>query len=164
MEGSRQPDMGARKSPQGKEQARQLKRELERRLEKTNVLRFLGIKLALAKPGRVVLRFRVRTDHLQAYRVVHGGVTAALADTAGGLATYMSVPLGTRVATLEMKINFLEAIERGAVTADARVIRCGRNFSVVDCEVRDSAGRLAAKALMTFAHDAGSRPGWRPKI
>jgi uncharacterized protein (TIGR00369 family) len=72
------------------------------------------------------------------------------------MATYLAVPPGTRVATVEMKINFLEPIERGTVTADARVIRCGRNFSVVDCDVRDSAGRLAGKALMTFAIGVGS--------
>jgi len=140
---------------------REMRRELEFRLEKTGLLRYLGVELALAKRGRVVLRFRVRSVHLQAYRVVHGGVTATLADTAGGLATYMSVPQGTRVATVEMKINFLEPIERGMVTADARVLRCGRNFAVVDCEVRDSAGRLAGKALMTFAHSAAADVRWR---
>jgi len=73
----------------------------------------------------------------------------------GGMATYLAVPPGTRVATVEMKINFLEAIEQGTVTADARVIRRGRHFCVVDCDVRDSRGRLAGKALMTFAIGAG---------
>lgn len=128
-----------------------MERELSRRLKKTNILRFFGFRLMVAEPLHVVLRFRVQQHHLQVHRVVHGGVMATLADTAGGLATYMSVAPGTRVATVEMKINFLEPIERGTVTADARVIRCGRNFSVVDCDVRDSAGKLAGKALMTFS-------------
>lgn len=135
-----------------------MERELARRLKKTNILRFFGFQLMVAEPGRVVLQFRVRQHHLQVHRVVHGGVTATLADTAGGLATYMSVPAGTRVATVEMKINFLEPIERGVVTADARVIRGGRNFSVVECDVRDSAGKLAGKALMTFAIGPGAAP------
>jgi acyl-CoA thioesterase len=133
------------------QQARAIRRQLAQRLKKTNVLRFLGFKLVRAEPRRVTLRFRVRPHHLQVHQVVHGGVMAALVDTAGGLATYMSVPPGTRVATVEMKLNFLEAIEKGTVTADARVLRCGRHFSVVDCDVRDSVGRLAGKALMTFA-------------
>jgi uncharacterized protein (TIGR00369 family) len=140
-----------------------MKRELARRLKQPGVLRFLGGRLVAAEWGRAVLRLRVHPELLQVHRVVHGGVVATLADTAGGMATYMAVPLGTRVATVEMKINFLEAIERGAVTADARVIRLGRNFAVVDCEVRDSTGRLAGKALMTFAHDAASDPRWRPR-
>ena len=145
-------------SPELQRQARAMERELARRLKKTNILRFFGFRLMIAEPGRVLLRFRVQQHHLQVHRVVHGGVMATLADTAGGLATYMSVAPGTRVATVEMKINFLEPIERGTVTADARVIRCGRNFSVVDCDVRDSAGRLAGKALMTFAIGPGANP------
>ncbi len=135
-----------------------MERELARRLKKTNILRFFGFRMIVAAPGRVVLRFRVRQHHLQVHRVVHGGVMATLADTAGGLATYMSVAPGTRVATVEMKINFLEPIEKGTVTADARVIRCGRHFSVVECDVRDSAGRLAGKALMTFAIGEAPHP------
>ena len=137
-------------------QARSMEKELGRRLKGSNLLRFMGFRLMTAEPGRVVLQFRVRQHHLQVHNVVHGGVIGALADTAGGMATYLAVPPGTRVATVEMKINFLEPIERGTVTADARVLRCGRNFSVVDCDVRDSAGRLAGKALMTFAIGVGS--------
>ncbi len=145
------------------EQVRQAERELARRLRKTDVLRFLGIRLVAAEPGRVVLSFRARAHHLQAHRVVHGGVMATLADTAGGLATYMSIPPGTRVATVEMKINFLEAVEKGTVTAEARVIRCGRNFSVVDCDVRDEADRLVSKALMTFAIGPAATPAPAPQ-
>jgi uncharacterized protein (TIGR00369 family) len=87
---------------------------------------------------------------LQVHGVVHGGVLAALADTAGGLATYMAVPRGTRVATIEMKINYLEAVEGGSVTAKAVVVRIGRHISVVDCDITDDAHRPVGKALMTF--------------
>jgi len=144
------------------EQVRQAERELSRRLRTTNVLRFLGFRLMAAEPGRVVLSFRARPHHMQVHRVVHGGVMATLADTAGGLATYMSVVPGTRVATVEMKINFLEAVEKGTVTAEARVIRRGRNFCVVDCDVRDETERLVAKALMTFAIGPAATPQAEP--
>ena len=131
--------------------ARRAVQELARRLRRSNVPRQFGFELEAAEPGRAVVRMRVATKHKQVHGVVHGGILATLADTAGGLATYMTVPRGTRVATVEMKINFLEPVDRGSVTAEARVLRKGRNFVVVDCEVLDSAGRLAAKALMTFS-------------
>jgi uncharacterized protein (TIGR00369 family) len=54
------------------------------------------------------------------------------------------------VATVEMKINFLEAVEAGTVFAEAEVVRRGRHIAVVDCDVRDDRRRLVAKALMTF--------------
>jgi uncharacterized protein (TIGR00369 family) len=124
--------------------------ELKRRLRTTNTAKQFGFVLAEAKPGRVVLRMRVDKRHMQVHGVVHGGVLAALADTAGGLASYMACPRGTRVATIEMKINYLESVEGGIVEAEARVIRRGRHIAVVDCDVRDDHRRLVGKSLMTF--------------
>jgi uncharacterized protein (TIGR00369 family) len=124
--------------------------ELRRRLLESNTTKQFGFSLDEAEPGRVVLRMRVDKRHKQVHGVVHGGVLAALADTAGGLASYVACPPGRRVATIEMKINYLESVEAGSVTADARVVRIGRHIAVVDCDVRDDRGRLVSKALMTF--------------
>ena len=124
--------------------------ELQERLYSSNTARQFGFRLAVAEPGRVILRMRVSERHKQVHGVVHGGILAALADTAGGLATYMAVPRGRRVATIEMKINYLEAVEGGTVEAEARVVRRGRHIAVVDCDVRSEDHRLVGKALMTF--------------
>jgi uncharacterized protein (TIGR00369 family) len=124
--------------------------ELKEKLRSSNTARQFGFVLAEAKPGRVVLRMRVNKRHMQVHGVVHGGVLAALADTAGGLVTYMSLPGVKRVATIEMKINYLESVEGGTVEAEALLIRHGRHVAVVDCNVRDHNGRLVGKALMTF--------------
>jgi uncharacterized protein (TIGR00369 family) len=124
--------------------------QLRRRLKENSTARQMGFALVKATRGRVLLRMKVDSRHLQVHGVVHGGVLAALADTAGGLASYMACPLGTRVATVEMKINYLEGVERGTVTANAEVVRIGRHLAVVDCDVTDDRRRLVAKALMTF--------------
>jgi uncharacterized protein (TIGR00369 family) len=141
------------------ERARLAAEELARRMRQSNAVRLFGFELEAAEAGRVVLRMRVVPKHKQVHGVVHGGILAAMADTAGGMATYLVLPRGRHVATVEMKINFLEPVDRGIIVADARVLRKGRNFAVVDCEVRDATGRLAAKALMTFA--IGARIGVR---
>jgi uncharacterized protein (TIGR00369 family) len=65
--------------------------------------------------------------------------------------------LGVELVTIELKINYLLPIADGKVEAEGRVLRTGRNFTVVDCDVRNEQGELAAKALMTFGV-AGSRP------
>ena len=123
--------------------------ELHRRLRTSNTTRQFGFVLTEAEPSRILLRMRVAQRHKQVHGVVHGGVLAALADTAGGLATYMAVPHGTRVATIEMKNNYLEAVEAGTVTAAAHVVRLGRHIAVVDCDLSVEE-RLVGKALMTF--------------
>ncbi|MFY9583312.1 MAG: PaaI family thioesterase [Candidatus Acidiferrales bacterium] len=130
---------------------RRAERELAKRLRQSNTARQFGFELEAAAAGRAVVRMRVAAMHKQVHGVVHGGVLAALADTAGGLATYLVVPRGTRLATVEMKINFLEPVDRGTLRAEARVLRRGNNLAVVDCDVRGAMGRLAAKALMTFS-------------
>ena len=124
--------------------------ELRERLRSSSTAKQLGFALVESEPGRVVLEMRVEERHKQVHGVVHGGVLAALADTAGGMATYMACRRGTRVATVELKINYLDAVEGGRVLAEARVIRLGRHLAVVDCDLRDDGGRLVAKALLTF--------------
>src|ERR1700730_8298788 len=122
-------------------------KEKERRqnVRVSNTEKQFGFVVQHAERGKVTMRMPVNARHKQLHGVVHGGVLAALADTAGGLATYMACPLGTRVATVEMKINFLEAVEAGSVTAEAVVVRIGRHIAVADCDLRDNSGRLVAK-------------------
>src|SRR5258708_18917550 len=121
------------------------------RLRHSNPINHFGFVLEKAERGRAVFRMPVLDLHKQIHRVVHGGVLAMLADTAGGFAAFLAAPVGSRVVTIEMKINFLEAVEHGEIKADARVLRQGRSTSVVDCDVRDEDHRLVSKALMTFA-------------
>lgn len=123
----------------------------EERLRHSHPVNHFGFRLAKAEKGRAVFRMEVLDHHKQIHRVVHGGVVAMLADTAGGFASFLAAPKGARVATIEMKINFLEPVEKGKIVADARVLRLGRTTSVVDCNVTDQDARLVAKALMTFS-------------
>lgn len=129
--------------------------EFARRLRESNSGRLFGFQLEVAEPGRAVVLLRVRSKHRQVHGVVHGGILAALADTAAGVACYMLLPRGTRLATIEMKINYLEPVEKGTILAEARVLRKGRTTAVAECDVRDTAGLLVAKALLTFS--IGSR-------
>jgi len=130
------------------------KTEMERaseRLRRSNPINHFGFQLSKAERGRAVFVMPVLDLHKQIHRVVHGGVLAMLADTAGGFAAFLAAPPGARVATIEMKINFLEPVEHGEIKADARVLRQGRTTSVVDCDVTDQDGRLVSNALMTFS-------------
>jgi len=78
-----------------------------------------------------------------------------MADTAAAIAAYTTVAKGTALATVELKINYLEAILGGLIRADAQVLRSGRNFVVTECDIFDEKGSLAAKALLTFGAAGG---------
>jgi len=132
------------------ERTRRIESEVRRRLKESQATQLFGFSLAAAEPGRAVLRLDVRKRHKQIHGMVHGGVLAALADNAAGIAAYSVIPRGRHLVTVELKINFLEPVHEGKILAEGRVLRRGRNFVVAECEIRDEKGRLAAKALLTF--------------
>ena len=137
-------------------------KELTRRLRSSNTNRLLGFTVEAAEPGRAVLAMRVRELHRQIHGVVHGGIIATLADTAAALGVYMALPRGTPMATVELKINYLEPLVHGVVIAEGRMLRKGRNFAVAECDIRDHDGKLAAKALMTFVINPTGFP--KPRV
>jgi uncharacterized protein (TIGR00369 family) len=126
-----------------------------RALRKSNAIRFLGFSLEAIDKGWAVMRLKAGTHHKQIHGVVHGGILAALADTVGAMASYTVVPPGTAIATIEMKINYLEPVPVGRVRAEAHVLRAGRNFVVTECDVFSPAGKLAGKALITYGAAGG---------
>lgn len=128
---------------------------VRQRMKESKAIELLGFDVESVHDGRAVFRLDVRPSHKQIHGVVHGGILAALADTAAAIAAYTGVPRGVELATLELKINFMEPVPGGRVKADARVLRAGRNFIVAECEIFNESGSLAAKALLTFSAAAG---------
>ena len=123
------------------------------RLSKFSAL--MGFKVEKLFRGGAVVSMRTADHHRQIHNVMHGGVLAALADTAAAIAAYTAVPRGTEVVTVELKINYLLPVGGGKVRAEGKVLRAGRNFVVVECDVRNQKDAMVAKALMTF----GAAPG-----
>jgi uncharacterized protein (TIGR00369 family) len=134
---------------------RSFERLARARMRQSPATRMLGFELESLRKGRSVLRLRVQSKHIQIHGVVHGGILTALADTAAAMAAYTVVPPGAELATVELKINFLEAVPGGTVWAKGKVLRAGRNFVITECEIRGANRRLAAKALLTFGAPAG---------
>ena len=127
------------------------KAEMGLRLKKSVPGRLFGFELASIERGTAIMTMQVRKRHKQIHGVVHGGIIASLADTVGALAAYPLLPRKTRLATVEMKINYLEPVDRGKIVAEAKLLRLGRSLAVVQCEVQGADGTLAAIALITYA-------------
>jgi len=125
------------------------------RMKESQVITHLGFDVEKVEKGRAVFLLDVREHDKQIHGVVHGGILAALADTTAAIAAYSVVPKGTEIATVELKINYLEPVPGGRIKADARVLRAGRNFVVAECEIWNEDNSLAAKALLTFGAAAG---------
>src|SRR5256714_13525020 len=121
-----------------------------KRMKHSRLSALLGFHVESLAPGRAVLTMQVKDLHKQIHDVVHGGVLAALADTAAAIAAYTVVPQGAQLATIELKINYLSAGPGGKNKGEGKVLRAGRKFVGTECGKFDAEGGLGAKALLTF--------------
>jgi uncharacterized protein (TIGR00369 family) len=119
--------------------------------------RSLGIELESIEAGRARLTLNVKPQHLQLAGVMHGGAIATIIDTAVAFAIVGASEPTARFTTIEMKVNYLHAIQEGPIAAEAKLIRDGRRIVVAECDVTDSKGRLAAKGLLTYMRLDGTK-------
>jgi uncharacterized protein (TIGR00369 family) len=111
--------------------------------------RLLGFVLKSIEPGRAVFQMDVDERHHNPMGTLHGGVYCDLADAAMGFAYAATLAADESFTTVELKINFLRAVRKGTLTADAKVIKAGSTLGYVECEVTDQTGKLVARAAST---------------
>lgn len=112
----------------------------------------LGLEVVAATPEEVRARLAWDESRCTAGGILHGGALMGLADSSGGLCAFLNLPDGaTATATIESKSNFFRPVSEGYVEATSRVLHQGRSTIVVETELRDAEGRLAAKVTQTQA-------------
>ncbi|TCU68561.1 uncharacterized protein (TIGR00369 family) [Bradyrhizobium sp. R2.2-H] len=111
----------------------------------------LGYDVVEAELGRVVVTIVPTGAHLNPAGTVHGGLTATLLDSCMGLAIQSTLDKGTGQTTLEFKVSLLRPItpETGLITAEGKVLNCGRRIGTADGRVTDAKGRLLAHGTTT---------------
>lgn len=111
----------------------------------------LGYNVVEAELGRVVVAIVPTGAHLNPAGTVHGGLTATLLDSCMGLAIQSALDKGTSQTTLEFKVSLLRPItpETGRITAEGKVLNCGRRIGTADGRVIDAKGRLLAHGTTT---------------
>ena len=111
----------------------------------------LGYDITEADNGRVVVTAEPRDIHLNPAGTVHGGLAATMLDSCMGLAIQSTLEKGVNATTLEFKISFVRPItpETGTITAEGKVISCGRRVGTAEGRVTDSKGRLLVHGTTT---------------
>jgi uncharacterized protein (TIGR00369 family) len=108
----------------------------------------MGVHGVESAEGQVTLGMRKSRWLCNAFGVIYGGAIAYLADAAILAATGSTVPAGTAFSSIDLKVNFLRPVlpNDGELSAKAAVVHRGRTIAVVNCEIRDDQGKLAAQA------------------
>ena len=113
------------------------------------VSRLIGFVLKSIEPGHAIFEMEADERHHNPMGTLHGGIYCDLADAAMGFAYASTLAEGETFTTIELKINFLRAVRKATLTAEAKVVKAGSAVGYVECEVKDQTGKLVAKAAST---------------
>ncbi len=109
--------------------------------------------------GEAELLLPVREEFIQGQGLVHGGILAALLDSALGQAVESLLPSGARVVTVELSLSYLAPVRQGVLRARGWVLAPGRRVFHAAGEVLDEGGNRVAFAKATFYRKEGGYPG-----
>lgn len=87
----------------------------------------------------------------QPFGLLHGGASAALAETLGSFAGNLVLGDDQVAVGLEINANHLRGIKTGIVTGTARPVHLGRSTQVWDIRIEDEAGRAVCVSRLTLA-------------
>ena len=113
------------------------------------VSRLIGFVLKSIEPGHAIFEMEADERHHNPMGTLHGGIYCDIADAAMGYAYAATLAEGETFTTIELKINFLRAVRKTTLTAEARVVKAGSTLGYVECEVKDETGKLVARAAST---------------
>lgn len=88
----------------------------------------------------------------QPYGLLHGGASAALAETVGSVASWLTIDREKQICVgMEINCNHLRAKRDGFVTATAEPLHIGATTHVWDIKIRDEKENLVCVSRLTVA-------------
>ncbi|MCP4133692.1 MAG: PaaI family thioesterase [bacterium] len=110
----------------------------------------IGLKFTACENGESSCTLEVTDQLLNPHKVLHGGVIYSMADTGMGGALYTKLNKGELCATVEIKINYFEAVYSGTLICNTRLIHKGKRTAVLESEIKNN-DKLVSKALGTYS-------------
>lgn len=81
-------------------------------------------------------------------KYTHGGILAAIVDVAADYA--IAAQVGRPVPTIDIRVDYHKAAMPGDLTAKAKVVRMGSQYSTAEASVYDKDGALVASGRGTY--------------
>jgi uncharacterized protein (TIGR00369 family) len=129
--------------------------EVLNRLVPGTMMEALGIRFTLVEPGYVEATMPVDDRTHQPYGILHGGASAALAETIASHGSALLVVGQNKMCVgVELNINHLKSKSEGVVTGKAQILHQGRSTHVWSIDVVDESGsRIAVSRLTVLIKD-----------
>jgi len=111
----------------------------------------LDVEFLEAGPDRVVLRIPVDWRVHQPNGILHGVVSALLAESAASYGAALAAGPGRNVVGIELNASHLRSVREGHLTAEATPVRVGRTVQVWRIALTDDDGRAICEARCTVS-------------
>ena len=109
--------------------------DVKRSFARQPIMNLIGAALSLVEPGVVEITLPYRADLAQQDGYVHAGIVTTIADSAAGYAAFSLMPTGSRVLSVEFKVNLLRPAQGVSFVARGEVIKPGKTLTVVRADV-----------------------------
>jgi len=131
---------------------RRLRAAVPAAMLRTPYLASLAIVFDEYGPDDVMLRLPFREDLTNDGSVYHGGVVAAVMDTAGAAAAWSDHDFskGTRASTVSMSVQYVGTAKKSDLVCRGRVLKRGRELIFSEITATDARGVVAAHGLQTY--------------
>ena len=117
----------------------------------TGVHEQLDIEVVELAKDRVVLQVPIGPKVHQPYGILHGGVSALVAESAASMGGMLNVPDDKVVVGIELNASHLRSAASGTLIATATPIRVGRTLQVWHIALADQDGRAICDARCSLA-------------
>ena len=94
--------------------------------------------------GYATVELDISTEHLNPFGGLHGGVYASAIDTAAYWAVYCEVEEGTGLVSIDLKVDYLAAINTGKLMIKGRSLKIGRTMCLAEATILDRTNRWLA--------------------
>jgi acyl-coenzyme A thioesterase 13 len=109
--------------------------------------RWLNGTLMAVSKGKISVSLELREEFTNPGKIVHGGLISGFIDEVIGMCTFTLEKRGFYVA-LNLTVDFLKPSVLGDIlTAEAEIIKDGKNIAHAECRVYNQNGKLIAKAV-----------------
>ena len=102
---------------------------------KQSAMQTIGATLGSVQPGEVHINLPYSNHITQQDGFLHAGIVTTIVDSACGYAAYTLMPAGSRVLSVEFKVNLMSPAIGERFVAVGKVIRAGRTITVCSGEV-----------------------------
>lgn len=98
------------------------------------------------------IQMPVNTTTHQPYGLLHGGASAALAETVGSVASSLCIDIEKQLCVgLEINCNHIRGVRSGWVTATAKPLHLGASTHVWDIKITNEQEKLVCVSRLTMA-------------